>query len=43
MGRAVEALIIEETADGKLVPHLSPGLAGELTVNLELPAPAAVK
>jgi thiamine biosynthesis lipoprotein len=33
--RTVEALIIEETADGRLVPHLSPGLAGKLEIDLE--------
>ena len=33
-GTAVEALVIEETADGKLVPHLSPGLAGGLKLDL---------
>jgi len=37
-GQAVEALIIEETADGKLVPHFSPGLAGKLKVDLDLPS-----
>jgi len=39
-GRAVEVLIIEEAADGKLVPHLSPGLKGRLRVDLEVPAGA---
>ena len=42
-GQAVEALIIEETADGKLVPHLSPGLKDKLKVDLELPAAAPEK
>jgi thiamine biosynthesis lipoprotein len=42
-GRAVEALIIEETADGKLVPHFSPGLAGKLKVELDVSAAAPAK
>jgi len=35
-GLAVEAIIIEETADGRLVPHFSPGLAGKIKLDLEL-------
>jgi len=42
-GKTVEALIIEETADGKLVPHFSPGLAGKLKVELEVPGAAPAK
>lgn len=40
-GRAVEALVIEEAADGRLIPHLSPGLAGKLEVRLDLGAAGA--
>ncbi len=46
-GKAVEALIVEETAEGKLMPHLSPGLKDKLEVDLDVsvqypaPAPAA--